>query len=108
MAETPPRPAYGQMNAEVAKQFHENGGVISTGFHAGRPILLLHTKGAKSGEPRMHPVNYSRDGDRYVVIASKGGNPQSPSWYHNAMKAGRATIEVGTEKLDVKVTEAKG
>lgn len=49
----------------------------------GKPTLLLHTTGAKSGEPRTAPVLFLRDGDYIVVIASNGGNPKHPSWYHN-------------------------
>ena len=48
-----------------------------------KPTLLLHTTGAKSGEPRTSPVIFFRDADRIVVIASNGGNPRHPAWYHN-------------------------
>jgi deazaflavin-dependent oxidoreductase (nitroreductase family) len=49
----------------------------------GQPVLLLTTRGAKSGDPRSAPLLYALDGDRIVLIASKAGNPRHPSWYHN-------------------------
>ena len=66
----------------------------------GRPLLLLTTKGAKSGETHTTPLVYSKDGDRYVVIASMGGAPKSPSWYFNMKANPKVTLEVGTEKFD--------
>jgi len=70
--------------------------------HAGRvpgrgPTLLLTTIGARSGLPRMLPLNFSRDGERYVVIGSKGGSPTHPLWYRNLVAHPIVTIEVGTE-----------
>ncbi|MBS4727334.1 nitroreductase family deazaflavin-dependent oxidoreductase [Mycobacterium sp. SM1] len=47
------------------------------------PSLLLHTTGAKTGKPRTASLSYARDGDAYVIVASKGGDPRSPGWYHN-------------------------
>ena len=61
----------------------------------GKPTLLLHTVGAKSGEPRSAPVLYLRDGDNVVVIASNGGTPTNPGWYYNlrANPACEATVK---------------
>jgi deazaflavin-dependent oxidoreductase (nitroreductase family) len=56
---------------------------------------LLTTVGAKSGEPRLSPLNFSRDGDRLVVIGSKGGSPTHPAWYVNIVADPLVTIEVG-------------
>lgn len=79
------------MNDPVVAEFRANGGRVK-----GRgPILLLTTVGAKSGEPRLSPLNFSRDGDRLVVIGSKGGSPTHPAWYVNILADPLVTIEVG-------------
>ena len=57
------------------------------------------TRGAKSGEERINPLAYLRDGDRYVVFASKGGAPTNPDWYHNVGANPEVTVEVGTETI---------
>jgi deazaflavin-dependent oxidoreductase (nitroreductase family) len=62
-------------------------------------LLLLHTKGAKSGQERINPVACIRDGDRLAVIASKGGAPTHPDWYYNVVANPQVTVEVGTEKF---------
>ena len=49
----------------------------------GQPILLLHTRGARSGEPRTTPLLYTPDGDSFIVVASKAGAQHHPAWYHN-------------------------
>ncbi|HEY8785632.1 MAG TPA: nitroreductase family deazaflavin-dependent oxidoreductase [Candidatus Limnocylindria bacterium] len=77
--------------------------------HFGDKLLLLTTRGAKSGQMRTTPLVYHRDGDRYVIAASKGGAPDHPAWYHNLRKLREAEIEVGTEKFKVRATPiAKG
>jgi len=72
--------------------------------HFGDKLLLLTTRGAKSGRARTAPLVYHRDGDRYVIAASMGGAPTHPSWYHNLVKHPEAEIEVGTEKFKVRAT----
>jgi deazaflavin-dependent oxidoreductase (nitroreductase family) len=74
--------------------FRANGGVVK-----GRrwPLLLLTTTGRKSGEPRVTPLIFSVDGDRLVVIASKGGSATHPAWYLNLVANPLVTIEVGTD-----------
>jgi deazaflavin-dependent oxidoreductase (nitroreductase family) len=75
----------------------------------GDRLLLLTTRGAKSGQTRTTPVAFHRDGDRYIIAASMGGAPRSPSWYHNLVKRKKATIEVGDDTFEVKATPiAKG
>ncbi len=74
------REEWQRQNAVVIAEFRANGGVVG-GRYAGRPILLLTTTGAKSGQPFTTPLNYSADGDRLVVIASRGGSPRHPDWY---------------------------
>lgn len=72
--------------------------------HFGDKLLLLTTRGAKSDQIRTTPLVYHRDGDRYVIAASKGGAPTHPGWYHNLVKHPEAEIEVGTERFRVRAT----
>ncbi|MFT4039887.1 MAG: nitroreductase/quinone reductase family protein, partial [Thermomicrobiales bacterium] len=60
-------------------------------------VLLVTTTGAKSGQPRIAPLVYTKDGDRYVIIASKGGAPTNPDWYYNIAANPEVTVEVGEE-----------
>jgi deazaflavin-dependent oxidoreductase (nitroreductase family) len=78
-----------------------------TGQMEGRGILLLTTKGARSGEPRTAVLGYGRHGDRYVVIASNNGASKAPAWYHNLLAHPKATVEVGPDKFEVRATTAK-
>jgi deazaflavin-dependent oxidoreductase (nitroreductase family) len=92
-------------NKHIIEEFRTNGGKVGGNF-AGRPLLLLHTTGAKSGQPHVNPVAYVKDGDRLVVIASKGGAPTNPDWYYNLVANPLVTVEVGTEKFQVQATVA--
>ncbi len=94
------------MNDPVVAEFRSSGGQV-TGRFAGRPILLLTTTGRKSGQPRLIPLNYSKDGDRLVVIASKGGSPIHPDWYHNLVANPEVTIELGDETFRARATTAE-
>jgi deazaflavin-dependent oxidoreductase (nitroreductase family) len=87
---------------DTIEQFHAKGGK-GVG-HFGDKLLLLTTRGAKSGQVRTTPLVYHRDKDRYVIAASKGGAPTHPAWYHNLLKHREAEIEVGTEKFKVRAT----
>ena len=71
-------------------------------------MLLLTTTGAKSGQKRTSPVVTTRDGDTYVIIASKAGAPTHPDWYHNLLANPRATIEVGADTIEVEAAPAQG
>jgi deazaflavin-dependent oxidoreductase (nitroreductase family) len=92
-----------RMNDPVIAEFRANGGNVK-----GRqwPVLLLTTTGAKSGLPRVTPLNYTTDGDRLVVIASKGGSPTHPDWYHNLIAHPEVTIEVGDGTFRARATPA--
>jgi deazaflavin-dependent oxidoreductase (nitroreductase family) len=92
-------------NAGVIEQFRANGGQVPGRTY---PVILLTTIGAKSGLPRTIPLNYSIDGDRIVVIASKGAAPTNPDWYHNLVANPEAVIEIGTERFGVRATVAHG
>ncbi|HEV2414794.1 MAG TPA: nitroreductase family deazaflavin-dependent oxidoreductase [Candidatus Dormibacteraeota bacterium] len=92
------------------REFHEKEGKGVGPF--GDQLILLTTVGARSGQERTSPVVYHRDGERYVVIASKGGAPDHPAWYKNLKANPVAKVEVGTatgtEKFEVRASEAKG
>lgn len=92
-------------NQTIIDEFHANAGKVGGRFE-GKTILLLHTIGAKSGKNRINPVAYVRDGEKYVVIASKGGAPHHPDWYYNVLAHPRLTVEVGTDtfQVEAKVT----
>jgi deazaflavin-dependent oxidoreductase (nitroreductase family) len=93
-------------NKAIIDEFRANEGRIGGRFE-GRTLLLLHTKGAKSKQERINPVAYVRDGERFVVIASKGGAPTNPDWYYNIVANPALTVEVGTEKFQVRATVAE-
>ena len=93
-------------NQRVIADFRANEGKVGGPF-AGRPVLLLTSTGARSGKRHTTPLVYTTDGDRLVIIASKGGAPTNPAWYHNLVANPRATIEVGSETFDVNVTVAR-
>jgi deazaflavin-dependent oxidoreductase (nitroreductase family) len=73
----------------------------------GVPSLLLHSTGAKSGEPRTTSLTYAQDGDRYLIVASKGGAPQAPAWLHNLRAHPDAEVQIGTERTPVTATEVR-
>ncbi len=93
-------------NKSVIDEFRANAGKVGGRF-AGRTLLLLHTIGAKSGQERVNPVAYVRDGDRLVIIASKGGAPTNPAGYHNLVAHPLVTVEVGTAKFQVQAKVAE-
>jgi deazaflavin-dependent oxidoreductase (nitroreductase family) len=94
-------------NAGIIEEFRANAGQVGGNFE-GAPMLLLHTRGARSGEPRVHPMMYLLDGERYLVFASKAGADTNPAWYHNLLAHPDTTIEVGGDELAVHATELVG
>jgi deazaflavin-dependent oxidoreductase (nitroreductase family) len=94
-------------DTKVIDEFRANGGQVGGSFE-GAPLLLLHTRGARSGEPRVHPMMYLLDGERYLVFASKAGSDTNPAWYHNLLADPDVRIEVGGEEIAVHATDLKG
>jgi len=94
-------------NRQTIEAFRSNGGKVG-GMWEGRPLLLLTTTGAKSGQRRTTPTMYLRDGDRLLVFASKGGAPTHPDWYHNLVAHPQVTVEVGSETYEATATVLKG
>jgi deazaflavin-dependent oxidoreductase (nitroreductase family) len=95
-------------NQNLIDQFRANAGEIKDGMFKGAPIVLLTTKGAKSGATYTTPLVYTRDGDRLVIIASKGGAPTNPAWFHNLVANPTVTVEVGPEKFDARAVVTDG
>jgi len=85
-------------NDDLIEDLRANGKVTKGPF-LGRSVLLLTTTGAKTGETRTAPLVYSRDGDHYVIVASKGGAPTHPSWFHNLRAHPTVAIELGGERF---------
>jgi len=93
--------------AEHVRVYRETDG--ERGYHwRGTTILLLSTRGHTSGEERTTPLIHRTDGDRWVVVASKGGAPEHPGWYANLLANPEATIEVKAEEIPVRATTATG
>jgi deazaflavin-dependent oxidoreductase (nitroreductase family) len=86
--------------------YRATNGLIGHRIPGFPPMLLLDHVGARSGRPRTSPLAYVRDGDAYVVIASKGGNPRNPGWFHNLRANPDTTIQVGSRRLAVRARVA--
>ena len=92
-------------NMAIIKEFRANAGKVGGPF-LGKTLLILHTIGAKSGQEHINPVAYITDGDRFVIIASKGGAPTNPDWYYNLVAHPQVTVEVGTEQFTARASLA--
>ena len=90
-------------NQAIIKEFRANAGKVG-GYFEGANMLLLHTLGAKSGQPRTNPLVYTTDGEHLVVIASKGGADTNPDWYYNLLVNPIVTVELGAEQFQARVT----
>jgi deazaflavin-dependent oxidoreductase (nitroreductase family) len=93
-------------NHATIDEFRANNGKVG-GYFAGANMLLLHTIGAKSGQARTNPLVYITDGDRLVVIASKGGADRNPDWYYNLLANPIVTVELGTEQFQARATAVR-
>jgi deazaflavin-dependent oxidoreductase (nitroreductase family) len=93
--------------AWTISEFRANHGKVGGPF-AGAPLLLLHTRGARTGLERVNPTMYLADGQRYLVFASKAGSDRNPDWYHNLLAHPTSSIEVGDEHVEVTATELQG
>jgi deazaflavin-dependent oxidoreductase (nitroreductase family) len=91
-------------NQGVIEEFRSHKGKVAS--FARQPLLLLTHTGAKTGTVRTNPLACFRDGDRFVVVASKGGAPDNPDWYYNLLANPTARIEVGVDEFDVSAEPA--
>lgn len=98
---------FAAFNNALIDEFRANGGKV-TGMFGGAPLVLVTTTGAKSGKRRTSPVVYTTDGDSVVVIASKGGAPTSPDWFHNIVKNPTVKVELPGETFTATATIETG
>jgi deazaflavin-dependent oxidoreductase (nitroreductase family) len=94
-------------DAAIIEEFRANAGRLG-GSWEGRDLLLLTTTGRKSGRPHTKPMVYTRDGDRLLVYASKGGAPSHPDWYLNLAADPHVVVEVGPDRYDSVATPLEG
>jgi proline iminopeptidase len=93
---------------EHVRRYRETGGDVGHIWKEGSTVLLLTTTGRKSGEPRTTPLIYAQDGDRYVIVASKGGAPEHPGWYRNLEKSPDVELQVEDEVFPARARTASG
>ena len=93
---------------EHVRAYRESGGERGYRWRNGTTILLLTTTGRSSGEQRTTPLIFRPDGERWVVVASKGGSPRHPQWYENLVAQPEATIEVRADEIPVRASTAEG
>jgi len=102
-----PRAAWHAMTETLITDIRAHG-EAQTGPFVGRPVLLLTTTGAKTGEPRLVPLVYSRDGDSPVIMASKGGAPAHPAWFLNLRANPIVRVEAGGETYHARAVITEG
>ncbi|HEY2773875.1 MAG TPA: nitroreductase family deazaflavin-dependent oxidoreductase [Candidatus Binatia bacterium] len=93
-------PDYSLFGDEHVKQYEATGGRVGHDWN-GTSCLILRTKGRKTGQVRKFPLIYGRDGQDYVLIASKGGYPKNPGWYDNLVAHPDVEIQVGDKVIPV-------
>jgi deazaflavin-dependent oxidoreductase (nitroreductase family) len=94
--------------AEHVRRYRETGGEVGHEWKNGSKILLLTTKGRRTGEPHTNPLIYENDGDRYVIVASKGGAPEHPGWYRNLVKNPDVEVQVLDDVFQARARTAAG
>jgi deazaflavin-dependent oxidoreductase (nitroreductase family) len=94
-------------NTAIIEEFRANGGKVGGQF-AGGNLLLLTTRGARTGNPHTTPLAYLPDGDRLVVSASAAGAPRHPAWFHNVRANPTVEVEVGTEVFEAVASVPEG
>ncbi|HZD21816.1 MAG TPA: nitroreductase/quinone reductase family protein, partial [Acidimicrobiia bacterium] len=93
-------------NQGIIDEFRANDGKVG-GVFEGKPLLLLHHRGARTGRESVSPLMYQQVGDSYAVFASKGGANSNPDWFYNLRANPDVTIEVGPDKVDVRARVAE-
>ena len=86
--------------------YRASGGLVGHRFPGTPPMLLLHHRGARSNAARTDPLVYVRDGEDLVLVASKGGHPRNPAWFHNLRAHPDVTVQVGRERRPVRARVA--
>jgi deazaflavin-dependent oxidoreductase (nitroreductase family) len=90
-------------NTAIIKEFRTNDGKVGGPFE-GSNLLLLTTRGARSGASHTTPLGYLTDGNRFVVVASAAGAHRNPAWFHNARANPEVTVELGTTTFQAVAT----
>jgi proline iminopeptidase len=90
------------------RRYRETGGEVGHIWREGSTILLLTTAGRKSGEKHTVPLIYAADGDRYVIVASKGGAPDDPGWYKNLAKTPEVELQVKADVFRARASTVHG
>jgi proline iminopeptidase len=93
---------------EHVRRYRETDGEVGHIWKEGATVLLLTTKGRRSGQPRTTPLIYAEDGERYVVVASKGGAPEHPGWYENLSKEPTVELQVEDQVFPARARVAEG
>jgi len=88
-------------NADIIEEFRANSGKVG-GYFEGATLLILHTKGVKTGLPRIKPLDYLPDGERFVVFGTKGGAPTDPHWVRNVLADAEPSVELGDRVVAVR------
>ena len=99
---------YAAFQRALITDLREHAGLVTSGPMAGKPLAILTTTGARTGEPRTAVVSYTRDGERYVIAGSKGGAPTHPAWYLNLVAHPAVIVEAGGETFDARATVTDG
>lgn len=100
--------SWGDFNQQLINDLRANGGRASNGPFKGSDVLILTTKGARSGRLRENPLAFSLDNGDYVVLASRGGSPKHPAWYHNLVANPDVTVEALGEQFDARAKVVDG
>jgi deazaflavin-dependent oxidoreductase (nitroreductase family) len=98
---------YADWTNQMIADIRANGRPAS-GYFAGRPVMVLTTTGAKSGEPRTAIVTFTRDGDDYIVVGSNSGEPEDPAWFTNLVANPVVTVETDHQTFQARATIAEG
>ena len=99
-------PVLRQLMKGHATVYRATRGVVGHRIPGAPPTLLLDHVGARSGTPRTTPLTYLRDGENLVLVASKGGHPKNPAWYHNLRANPDTMVQVGAQRRAVRARVA--
>jgi len=91
---------------EHVESYRETGGDVGHDWREGSSVLLLTTKGRRSGEDRTTPLIYGRSGDDYLVVASKGGADEPPDWYENLSADPEVVVQVLDDRFRARARTA--
>lgn len=94
-------------NAKIIEEFRANAGKVG-GYFEGATLLLLRTRGVKTGLPRTKPLVYLPVGDRFVVFGTNGGSPSEPHWVRNVLADPSPSVEIGAETIPVRAVQIAG